>query len=1051
MQKHAFSIYDASAGSGKTFNLVKEYLKIILTAKKNDAYRSILAITFTNKAVHNMKSRIVGSLSEFAKDEPSKSVMNLLEALITETELAQNEITAKSKEIIKHIIHNYAAFDISTIDKFTHKVIRTFAHDLDLPMTFEVSLDTENLLTEAVDAIIAEAGTDEMLTKLLIDFTMEKTDDDKSWDISREIMDTGRLILNENNREEIVHFHGKSIPDFMEIKQKLKETCKTIIEENAKRASDILETLEKNGVDLKSFSRGTFPNHVTGISEKNFNPLNKRYHEFEDIAINKTAKDRAIIENLIPQMLSQLQIIYEQFAQHDFYKAFLKNITPLSLLNTLSNKLADIQKEQNILSIAEFNAIIHKEIQKQPAPFIYERMGERYKHFFIDEFQDTSEMQFQNLIPLIDNALVSEDLQGERGSLMIVGDPKQSIYRWRGGKAEQFIELSKDANPFGNPDKTVVHLEDNFRSYSQIIEFNNDFFKYISGEFAHEDYKDLYENHSRQNVKDKIGGYVNVSFLPKKEKSEEEDEVTQDELYVIKTLDIILKVTQQGYSYSDIAVVVRHNKDGVAVANYLTENQIPIQSSETLLIANATEVQFLIHALNYLKNANDLEAKAHFLYYVGFYNLPPPEIHDFIAKGMSFTSEQELEVWLETFEMKLSFQNIRKKALYETVELLISKCIPVSKNNAYLQYFLDIVLERDIKNQAGVADFLEYWDKKKTSFSIPSPEGNNAVRIISIHKSKGLEFPIVIFPFADENYSRQRKDKLWVENETQTFDLPKVLIDNNKAVEGFGEAAKTVFDQKVQEQLLDNINVLYVALTRPEEQLYIISQYETLNSKGEWPNTTSSYLLKYLDSRHIFEEGKLEYEFGVAKKYSGEKKASILPKKITRVAEVLPIENIKIAQRESLMWGTSQQDAITFGNVIHEVLSYVHTKSDIDLALQKALENGLIAGTQKEIVEKAVRDIVNHADLSLFFDENNIVFNEQTIIQKHGSLVKPDRMVLKNNSEMYLLDYKTGKHEAKYNQQLQTYQDAIEQMGYKVIKKSIIYIGNEIEIVNLAL
>ncbi|CAM4091080.1 exodeoxyribonuclease V subunit beta [Flavobacterium antarcticum] len=1049
MQKHAFSIYDASAGSGKTFNLVKEYLKIILTAKKNDAYRSILAITFTNKAVHEMKSRIVGSLSEFIKDQPSAKAMQLMDVLIEETELDASQITAKSKEIIKHIIHNYAAFDISTIDKFTHKVIRTFAHDLDLPMTFEVSLDTENLLTEAVDAIIAEAGTDEMLTKLLIDFTMEKTDDDKSWDISREIMDTGRLILNENNREEIVHFHGKSIPDFMEIKQKLKETCKMIIEENAKRASDILETLDKNGVDLKSFSRGTFPNHITGISEKNFNPLNKRYYEFEDIAINKTAKDRAIIENLIPQMLSQLQIIYEQFAQHDFYKAFLKNITPLSLLNTLSSKLADIQKEQNILSIAEFNAIIHKEIQKQPAPFIYERMGERYKHFFIDEFQDTSEMQFQNLIPLIDNALVSEDLQGERGSLMIVGDPKQSIYRWRGGKAEQFIELSKDANPFGNPDKTVVHLEDNFRSYSQIIEFNNDFFKYISGEFEHKDYKDLYENHSRQNVKDKIGGYVNVSFLPKKEKSEEEDEVTQDELYVIKTLDIILKVTQQGYSYSDIAVVVRHNKDGVAVANYLTENKIPIQSSETLLIANATEVQFLIHALNYLKNANDLEAKANFLYYVGFYNLPPAKIHDFIAKGMSFTSEKELEEWLEIFEMKLSFQNIRKKALYETVELLISKCIPVSKNNAYLQYFLDIVLERDIKNQAGVADFLEYWDKKKTSFSIPSPEGNNAVRIISIHKSKGLEFPIVIFPFADENYSRQRKDKLWVNNETQTFDLPKVLIDNNKAVEGFGEAAKTVFNQKAQEQLLDNINVLYVALTRPEEQLYIISQYEVLNSKGEWPNTTSSYLLKYLDSIHIFEEGKLEYEFGVAQKYSAEKKATISPKKITRVAEVLPIENIKIAQRESLMWGTSQQDAITYGNVIHEVLSYVHTKSDIDLALQTALENGLIASTQKQIVEKTIRDIVNHDDLGIFFDENNTVFNEQTIIQKQGRLVKPDRMVLKNNDEMYLLDYKTGKHEPKYYQQLQTYQDAIEQMGYKVIKKSIIYIGNEIEIVNL--
>jgi ATP-dependent exoDNAse (exonuclease V) beta subunit len=1050
MQNHAFTIYDASAGSGKTFNLVKEYLKIILSAKKNDSYRAILAITFTNKAVHEMKSRIVGSLSEFIKDEPSAKAMQLMNVLIDETGLAAIEIKLKSQEIIKHIIHNYAAFDISTIDKFTHKVIRTFAHDLNLPMTFEVSLDTENLLTEAVDAIIAEAGTDEMLTKLLIDFTMEKTDDDKSWDISREIMDTGRLILNENNREEIVHFHGKSIPDFMEIKKKLKEECSRIVDENAERASEILATLEKNGVDLKSFSRATFPNHLSGIANKNFNPLNKRYHEIEDVAVNKTAKDRVIIEHLIPQMLAQLLIMYEQFAQHDFYKAFLKNITPLSLLNTLSTKLADIQKEQNILSIAEFNAIIYKEIQNQPAPFIYERLGERYKHFFIDEFQDTSEMQFQNLIPLIDNALVSEDLRGEQGSLMIVGDPKQSIYRWRGGKAEQFIELSKVWNPFHNPDKEVVHLQDNFRSYSEIVEFNNKFFHYISAEFTHEDYKDLYENHSRQNIKDKIGGYVNVSFLPKKEKSEaEEEELTQDDLYVLRTFEIIQKVLQQGYSYSDIAVVVRHNKDGVAVANYLTENEVPIQSSETLLIANATEVQFLIHALRYLKNANDLEAKAYFLYYIGFYNLKPAEIHDFIAKGMSFISELELERWLETFKMKLSFKNIRKKALYETVELLISKCIPVSKNSAYLQYFLDIVLERDIKNQAGVADFLDYWDKKKTSFSIPSPEGNNAVRIISIHKSKGLEFPVVIFPFADENYSLQRKDKLWIENETATFDLPKVLIDNNKAVEGYGRAAKSVFDQKRQEQLLDNINVLYVALTRPEEQLYIVSQYVEPNSKGEWPNNTASYLLKYLESKHLFVEGTLEYEFGVPQKYSGEKKATVVPKKITRVAEVLPIEHIKIAQRESLMWGTLQQEAISYGNVLHEVLSYVQTKADVDLAVQKALENGLIASTQKDLVEKTLREIVNHKDLVVFFDEKNTVFNEQTIIQKQGDLVKPDRMVLKNNQEIYLLDYKTGKYLPSHQQQLQLYQEAIEQMGFKVIKKLLIYIGNEIEIVNL--
>ena len=211
MNKPAFSIYDASAGSGKTFTLVKEYLKIILLSKKEDAYKNILAITFTNKAVGEMKSRVVETLSQFAADEPNAKGMAVMNAIVLETGLSVQEIKQKSKAIIRNIIHNYAAFDISTIDKFTHKVIRTFAHDLNLPSTFEVSLETDNLLQEAIDAIIAQAGDDEMLTRLLVDFTLEKTDDDKSWDVTRDIKEISKLLTNENNRNEIVHFKDKKI------------------------------------------------------------------------------------------------------------------------------------------------------------------------------------------------------------------------------------------------------------------------------------------------------------------------------------------------------------------------------------------------------------------------------------------------------------------------------------------------------------------------------------------------------------------------------------------------------------------------------------------------------------------------------------------------------------------------------------------------------------------------------------------------------------------------------------------------------------------------
>jgi superfamily I DNA/RNA helicase len=1047
MQRPSFSIYDASAGSGKTYALVKEYLKIILVAKKNDAYRNILAITFTNKAVHEMKSRIVGNLLEFTKDNPNPKSVDLMQVLSGEIKLTIPEIQIKSKQIIKHIIHNYAAFDISTIDKFTHKVIRAFAHDLNLPMTFEVTLDTENLLTEAVDAIIAQAGEDDVLTNLLIDFTMQKTDEDKSWDISREILDTGRLLLNENNREEITHFQDKSITEFIEIKNKVTQACKVIDKENSELAKSLLMLIDEKGIDIKSFSAGHFPNHLNSIASEKFNPNNKTYHEFEDIKINKAAKDKLVIEAIIPELLNVLDAIYTKFEKREFYNAFLKNITPLSLLNTVSNELAKIQKEQNVLSIAEFNAIIYNEIQNQPAPFIYERLGERYRHFFIDEFQDTSEMQWQNLIPLIDNATSSE-IEGEKGTLMIVGDPKQSIYRWRGGKAEQFIELSKGKNPFNNPELELFKLGTNYRSYSQVIDFNNKLFYYLSTEFTNLDYQDLYENHSRQEENSKKGGYVNISFIPKLENSsEEEDALDKIELYLQATLKTIEKVKSEGFEFQEIVILTRKRAQGTAVANYLIENNIPIISSETLMIQNSSEVQLIINVLKYLNNSSDIEAKASFLLYIANKVQSGLPVHDFIAKGKEKSNEKEFEAWLTQFDISLSFQDIRKKSLYEAVEIIVSKFL--SKTHSYIQYFIDIVLERDVRNQSGIADFLTYWSKNKDKFSIPSPEGKNAIRIMTIHKSKGLEFPVVIMPFADEDYARKPKDKLWLDGEQETFGLPKVLIDNSSSVENFGEDAATVFREKKQEELLDNINVLYVALTRAEEQLYVISQYLEPNKEGQYPYNTASFFIEYLIAIEVYNPNVLEYEFGNKTKLSEVKLVQDETNTIPIVSQVVDPKNIKIAQREALMWGTHQQEAIEYGNIIHEILSFVKTATDIDLAILKAIENGLITSNQKEVVLKSIQEIVTNKELEIYFSPGNEILNEQAIIQKEGRTIKPDRMVLTKNKEVYLLDYKTGTHNQKYQLQLENYQNAIEKMGLKVIKKALVYIGKEINVVNL--
>jgi ATP-dependent exoDNAse (exonuclease V) beta subunit len=1047
----SFSIYNASAGSGKTYTLVKEYLKIILTASKPDAYRNILAITFTNKAVHEMKSRVIENLTQFASDTTSPSALELMQRISAETKLPLPALHEKAKQIIKHLIHNYAAFDISTIDKFTHKVIRAFAHDLDLPVSFEVSLDTENLVMEAVDALIVQAGDDPALTKLLIDFTMEKTDDDKSWDISREILETGKLLVNENNREEIALLKDYSIDQFAALKLHLNELCTEIESQNQELAQQLLQSITNIGIQLSSFSAGHFPKHLQGIAAGNYNPKNKQYHEESDIKILKAAPDAALILQAIPTILDALGIIYNQFERRDFYKAFLKNCTPLSLVNKVSQELQALQAEQHILSISEFNALIYREIQNQPAPFIYERLGERYRHFFIDEFQDTSEMQWQNLVPLIDNALCSEDLNGTRGSLLLVGDPKQSIYRWRGGKAEQFIALSKQQSPF-NAQVTVFSLDTNYRSYSQIIEFNNELFAFLSAEFAHPDYKELYEKWSRQLTNSKKGGYVSLQFLPEPEQAapeSTEDTPDKTKQQVVATYETIQRVLAQGFDYQDIAILTRKRDQGVAVASYLTEMQLPLLSSETLLLDNAPQVQCLLTSLRYLNNPNNKEAKALFLLYLAQHLPQPQAIHDFIAAGMGCSTEIEFEAWLGQHNLHLSFASLRKKSLYEAVEIVSAHVLQQEKSNAYVQYFLDIVLERDLRNQAGIVEFLSFWDKNASKLSIPSPEGTNAIRILTIHKAKGLEFPVVIMPFADEDYARKPKDKLWLDADQAVFGIPKILVDNNAAVANFGPEAKAVYEQKKEEELLDNINVLYVALTRAEEQLHIISQQVKPKADGTFPNTMSALFAKYLSKLGHFKEETTFYEWGSAQKLSLPSKSKTVPIAVVPVAQAIDAAKIKIAKREALMWNSPQQEAIAYGNVIHEIASAIITQDDLPLALQNALDAGLIAVGQFAAVRESLSQLVAHPDLTEVFAAGNKVWNEQAILQPKAAVVKPDRIVQLPSGEVILLDYKTGMPKPQHQQQLAEYQQVLSAMGFVVVKKLLVYLGETPNVIHL--
>ncbi|MCK5637597.1 MAG: UvrD-helicase domain-containing protein, partial [Flavobacteriaceae bacterium] len=473
----SFQVYNASAGSGKTFTLVKEYLKLLLQSNDYFLFQKILAITFTNKAAGEMKERVLVNLQEFSKKNLEIGSNDMFETIVKETGLSEEIIQKKAKNILQNILQNYSAFHIKTIDSFTNKLIKSFAYDLGMSLDFEVELDTDSILKEAIDVVVSKIGIDKELTNILVEFAKQKTLEDKSWDISRELYEISKLLVNENHTSEIQKLENKSIADFKVLEKNLKQRQK----ETEKHFSEIgkkgLEIIDDLDIDYKDFYYSQFPkffqNLITDIPKISFAKDKGLAKSIEAQMFYTKGKPEEVKSKIDSVLVSLIDLYEESKELHQSYllkTILLKNLIPLAIINVINKVLEEIKKDNNIRLNAEFNQIISNHLREQPAAFIYEKIGEKFKHYFIDEMQDTSVLQWENLIPLIDNVLSEEN-----SSLLLVGDAKQAIYRWRGGKAEQFINLSsegnlKSINPFLIK-KKLKNLDTNYRSYSEIIDF----------------------------------------------------------------------------------------------------------------------------------------------------------------------------------------------------------------------------------------------------------------------------------------------------------------------------------------------------------------------------------------------------------------------------------------------------------------------------------------------------------------------------------------------------------------------------------------------------
>ncbi|WP_232622879.1 UvrD-helicase domain-containing protein [Pareuzebyella sediminis] len=1032
LQEAPFKIYNASAGSGKTHTLTKEYLKIVLSSQNQ--FKKILAITFTNKAVNEMKSRILKTLFEFGKVSDFSTAPLLFDEIAEELHLEHETLKLRAKRTLKAILHNYAFFDISTIDKFTHRLIRTFARDLQLPQNFEVVLDTDLLLEEAVARLVEKAGSDKKLTQVLIDFALEKIDDDKSWDITYDLTNFGRLLFRENDFPHLEKLKDKNIDDFITLKDILAKRIEAKKQNLVSVAQQILNKIAEKGLVFSDFKAGYFPKFMAKIAQKdlniNFNAAWKQNFVNTGLYTKSTSENIKLeLDLLFPIFSKALETIRQDFYQLSLLKNVYGNLVPLTVLNAIQQEVKALLSERDQLSISEFNGIISKEVSNQPAPFIYERLGEKYRHYFIDEFQDTSSMQWNNLVPLVANALESEDLQGKRGSLFLVGDAKQAIYRWRGGRAEQFLNLiTKDANPFVVVPETRS-LPKNFRSHEEIIKFNNEFFRITSPLLNDSRYSSLFVDGSNQGYNEKKGGVVQLSFI---EGSERED---RDEQYCHEALRIIKSVSKRNYGYDDICILVRGNKEGVLLAEYLTQNQIPTISSESLLLKSSDKVGFLVSILEYAINPQP-EKGYEILYYL---SLNIENQHQFIFENLNGVEKYLIDAY------ELSLDTVRRSSVYDTAEEMIKKFNLVPDSDAYITYFMDFILEVEQREGVAIQVFLSHWDKKKDRLGITAPDTIDAVRIMTIHKSKGLEFPIVIFPFANEHIYRGKDKKMWLPVDPNDFNgFDEILLNEKKEVLEYGQIAAELYAEEEYKMELDAFNLLYVALTRAEKALFVISEKD-LTSNGEHKKEFYSGLfIEYLKEKKLWNQNETVYTMG----HLMSNKEVVTKRQHETVHFGYTYKHrseFKILTKAGMLWDTARGKALSKGNLLHYVLGLVETEGDIEDALNIVVRRGDILEEDINEIKNAVDKIVNHPDLHKYFEEGNIIRNEADMVTKEGNVIRPDRIIFRQG-QVSLIDYKTGKSDPKYVHQLYTYSDALIEMGYKVEQRILVYINDNVSV-----
>lgn len=1080
---YALTIYKASAGSGKTFTLSVEYIKLLI--KDPQSYRSTLAVTFTNKATEEMKLRILSQLYGIWKLLPdSKSYIDKIKEDLDVTEEYMSE---RAGIALHNIVHNYSYFRIETIDSFFQSVLRNLARELDLTANLRIELNDYQIERNAVDELINSLDENSELLTWIMEYIRENMDDDKDWNVIGNIKRFGENIFREYYKTNSKKLNERLLEEgfFKQYTTKLRQMRNEAEVEMQNEAAQFFDALNHNGIEIDDLNNGK--NGPAGYFIKikkgiyNNTIVTKRLQKVLDegsesswVKQKSSKETQDIVRELANSTLTPLVHHAEDVRQKNWYiygsaVLTLRHLNQLRLLNSIENKVRMMNVEQNRFLLSDTHTLLHSLIRDTDSPFIFEKIGNYLENIMIDEFQDTSTVQWQNFKVLLEECMSHGEQQGN----LIVGDVKQSIYRWRSGDWRMLNNIEREF-PYLNSMLNVCSLDTNYRSSRRVITFNNAFFKRAS-ELEYADQKSSTTDTSSpeqlkkaySDVAQKVPsfrdnhGYVSINLLPN-------EDYRQQALQ--KTAEAVSLLLDSGANYSDIAILVRSNDIIQLIAEFFA-NELPdvkIVSDEAFRLDSSVSVNIIVNAMLWLTHPDNILAKA------------------YIAKAYQTyvleKSEQETNKLLATAEgidSALPCALIDKRndlltmPIFELAEQIYTlfNIGNIKGEDAYLYAFYDALTDFIANNTADIDSFVEEWNDSIAEKTIQA-SAIDGIRIITIHQSKGLEFEHVVIPFCD--WTLEKGNTIWCTPQVEPYnELPLIPVDFS-ASQMKGTIYEFDYNEEHLQNCVDNLNLLYVAFTRAASSLFVIAQRGTPSSRSyivEQAITDIKLEGSSLDGDPSDKKAELLFSYGeleIVETKAKKKSDNIFTPEVENMNVDMATFSNKVEFKQSNKSrdfvadddeNTDDDDRkqlsyIKTGKILHYLFSTINTTDDIDTSLAQLEMDGLIEESGTNI--KRLRDMLHkrfsNRQVADWFSSRWTLFNECTILDYDAATDtvrehRPDRVMKdEKTGEVVIVDFKFGSPRPEYVEQVNRYKALTQNMGYHNVKGYLWFVySNRIE------